>query len=43
MAAHQIALNILSFSITPGMALGIAALTLVGQSLGAGDVALADA
>ena len=43
MAAHQIALNILSFSITPGMALGIAASTLVGQSLGARDVALADA
>ena len=43
MAAHQIALNILSFSITPGMALGIAASTLVGQSLGARDVVLADA
>ena len=42
MAAHQIALNILSLSITPGQALGIAASTLVGQSLGAKEPVLAD-
>ncbi|WP_164470881.1 MATE family efflux transporter [Vaginisenegalia massiliensis] len=42
MAAHQIALNILSFSFTPGMALGIAASALVGQSLGAGKADMAD-
>lgn len=33
-AAHQIALNILGLSFNPGMAFGIAASALVGQSLG---------
>jgi len=35
MAAHQIALNVISLSFMPGMAFSIAATTLVGQSLGA--------
>jgi putative MATE family efflux protein len=34
-AAHQIVLNVFSISFTPGMAFGMAATTLVGQSLGA--------
>jgi len=40
-AAHQIALNVVGLSFAPGQAFGIAATTLVGQSLGAGrpDVA----
>ncbi|PKK40630.1 Na+ driven multidrug efflux pump [Clostridiaceae bacterium JG1575] len=36
-AAHQIALSILGLSFTPGQAFGIAASTLVGQSLGEGN------
>lgn len=36
-AAHNIALNILSLSFNPGMAFGIAASALVGQSLGEND------
>ncbi len=35
-ATHQICLNILNLSFTPGQALGIASSTLTGQSLGAG-------
>lgn len=38
LAAMQIAFNIAGFSILPAFAFGIAALTLVSQSLGAGDV-----
>lgn len=34
-AAHQIAMNIITLSFTPGQAFGIATSTLVGQSLGA--------
>jgi len=34
-AAHQVALNIVSLSFTPGQGFGMAATTLVGQSLGA--------
>lgn len=41
-AAHQIGLNILSLSFMPGQAFGIAATTLVGQSLGAKDPELAE-
>lgn len=41
-AAHQIALNVLSLSFTPGMALGMAASALIGQSLGALQPKLAD-
>lgn len=41
-AAHQIGLNILSLSFMPGQAFGIAATTLVGQSLGAHDPTLAE-
>lgn len=37
-ATHQIALNILSMSFMNGQAFGMAATTLVGQSLGAGKV-----
>ncbi len=40
-ASHQIGLNILSLSFMPGQAFGIAATTLVGQSLGAKDPDLA--
>lgn len=40
-ASHQIGLNILSLSFMPGQAFGIAATTLVGQSLGAKDPELA--
>lgn len=40
-ATHQIALNILSLSFTPGQAFGIAASTLTGKSLGADDPILA--
>ena len=36
-AAHQIGLNISGLSFSPSMAFGVAATTLVGQSLGAGD------
>ncbi len=36
-AAHQISLNILSLSFMPGQAFAIAATTLVGQGLGAGE------
>jgi putative MATE family efflux protein len=39
--AHMIAVRIEALSYLPGMAIGIAAATLVGQALGAGDVALA--
>jgi putative MATE family efflux protein len=38
LAAMQIAFNIAGFSILPAFAFGIAALTLVSSSLGAGDV-----
>lgn len=43
LAAMQIAFNIAGFSILPAFAFGIAALTLVGSSLGAGDIPRADA
>ena len=36
-AAHQIGLNISGLSFAPSMAFGVAATTLVGQSLGAGE------
>lgn len=36
-AAHQIGLNISGLSFSPSMACGVAATTLVGQSLGGGD------
>lgn len=36
-AAHQIGLNISGLTFAPAMAFGVAATTLVGQSLGAGD------
>jgi putative MATE family efflux protein len=36
-AAHQIGINISGLSFAPSMAFGVAATTLVGQSLGAGD------
>ncbi len=36
-AAHQIGLNISGLSFSPSQAFGVAATTLVGQSLGAGD------
>ncbi|NLM11868.1 MAG: MATE family efflux transporter [Clostridiaceae bacterium] len=36
-AAHQIGVNINGLSFAPGMAFGVAATTLVGQSLGAND------
>ncbi len=42
-AAQQIAFNISNFSILPGFAFGVAALTLVGQSLGAKSIARAEA
>jgi len=41
-AAHQIALNVLSLSFMPGQAFGMSATTLVGQSLGAKDPTLAE-
>ncbi|MGN9165912.1 MATE family efflux transporter [Tissierellaceae bacterium HCP3S3_D8] len=41
-ATHQICLNILNLSFTPGQAFGIAASTLAGKSLGAGDSKLAE-
>lgn len=41
-ATHQIALNILSISFTPGQAFGIAASTLAGKSLGAEKADLAE-
>ena len=41
-AAHQISINILSLSFTAGMAFGIAASVLIGQSLGAGKNKLAE-
>jgi len=43
LAAQQIAFNISNFSILPAFAFGIAATTLVGQSLGAKDPARAEA
>ncbi len=43
LAAQQIAFNISSFSIMPAFAFGIAATTLVGQSLGAKDPERAEA
>lgn len=43
LAAMQIAFNIAGFSILPAFAFGVAALTLVGQSLGAGDIPRAQA
>lgn len=42
-AAHQIALNILSLSFQPGQAFGIAASSLIGRSLGASKLSMADA
>lgn len=41
-ATHQICLNILSLSFTPGQAFGIAASSLTGRSLGAEDSDLAE-
>ena len=41
-ATHQICLNILSLSFTPGLAFGIAASTLSGRSLGAEEPDLAE-
>lgn len=41
-AAHQIGMNILSLSFTPGQAFAVAATTLVGQGLGAGRPDLAE-
>lgn len=41
-AAHQVSLSILSISFTSGMAFGMAASTLVGQSLGADKGTLAE-
>lgn len=41
-ATHQIAINILSLSFTPGQAFGIAASTLTGKSLGGDDPDLAE-
>ncbi len=41
-ATHQICLNILSLSFTPGQAFGIAASSLTGRSLGAEDPDLAE-
>nr|WP_300004840.1 MATE family efflux transporter [Tissierella sp.] len=41
-ATHQIAINILSLSFTPGQAFGIAAATLTGRSLGSKDSKLAE-
>jgi len=42
-AAHQIALNILGLSFQPGQAFGIAASSLLGRSLGAGEHSKAEA
>lgn len=41
-ATHQIGINILSLSFTPGQSFGIAASTLTGRSLGANDPDLAE-
>lgn len=41
-ASHQIALSILGLSFQPGQAFGIAASSMVGRSLGAGDLHLAE-
>lgn len=41
-ATHQVSLSILSLSFTSGMAFGMAASTLIGQSLGAEDQKLAE-
>lgn len=41
-ATHQICINILSLSFTPGQAFGISASTLTGKSLGADDPSLAE-
>lgn len=42
-AAHQISISILNLSFTSGMAFGMAASTLIGQSLGAEEKELAEA
>lgn len=42
LAAQQIAFNISNFSILPAFAFGVAAMTLVGQNLGAKDAARAE-
>ena len=42
-AAMNVSFNIMGFSILPAFAFGVAATTLVGQSLGANDVARAEA
>lgn len=42
LAAHQIAVNIESLSFMPGVGMGVAGTTLVGQSLGAGKPELAE-
>jgi putative MATE family efflux protein len=42
LAGHQIALNVESLSFMPGAGLSVAGTTLVGQSLGAGQVDLAE-
>ncbi|MGE5605270.1 MAG: MATE family efflux transporter [Bacteroidota bacterium] len=41
-AAHQIGLNLSGLSFSPSQAFGVAATTLVGQSLGAGDTVKAE-
>lgn len=41
-AAHQVAINIVGLSFTPGQGFGMAATTLVGQSLGAKNPELAE-
>jgi putative MATE family efflux protein len=40
-AAHRLAVGIEGFSFMPGFAFGVAATTLMGQAVGAGDIALA--
>ncbi|MFQ5846241.1 MAG: MATE family efflux transporter [Candidatus Methylomirabilales bacterium] len=37
-ATHQLGVNVESFSFMPGLAIGVAAATLVGQSVGGGDI-----
>ena len=41
-AAHQVAINVFGLSFSPSLAFGIAATTLVGQSLGAGRPDMAE-